>query len=1503
MPTCSPSLDRAFGPRVDHCRRSFDFTQLFEECFFIITPSVLLLIAATVRTALLQHVRRRLSDTSMRALKLIVISCFGSVQLTILLLRCLDSAGRIQTTIAAAAFPVIDAIAMAVLSTREHPRSIRPSYVLEVYLFFTLIFDAARARTAWLIGQDEIYSILTTTGAIVKFFILLLELRGKAGLSPEDANRSPEERSGAIGQTLLWWLVNLVRTGYSKILGLSDLYPLTNEMRSEAVGEKFARAWSKCLVNPKSALIRSLWLTLRFRLLLPIIPRIIMIALTYCQPLLIERVLLLKKDEVTEDSKNNGYGLVAAYGLVYAGIAVVSASYWFHVAKATTLVRGAIASKVYSRVNDLSIMNTDDSAAMTLMSTDVERITIGLTVMHETWANVLEVAIGIYLLQLQLGAPAYVALGVALGCAAFAVLLGSTAGQRQKIWMEAVETRISATASMLSSMKSVKMLGISTQLGAAIQKMRLDELGSATNFRILQIIMITLAYLPQTLSPVLTFAAYTLRPGTPMLGFTQMFTSLSILTILASQFTQLFQSIPALFAALACLGRIQIFLLAPDRRLDNRMSGSLLPAYSSIDFSLGGMITDLLRASPEPDTFERRLKKFTTPLPPLNERWDAVHLRDASFAWTRRRGGESQEKEEKEVLHGLTANLPANALTIVVGPVASGKSTLLKGILGEVYNTAGSVWVSSRTTAFCDQTPWLRNASVRQNILGYGLWDEEWYAAVVRACALDKDFERLPLGDQTVVGSEGIALSGGQKQRVTIARAVYARREMAVFDDVLSGLDSTTMNNVFQAVFGKDGLLRHSQTTILLATHSAHVLQYADHIIALGRNGTITEQGSFQELRSQPYGYVQELCSKIEYPDEDSDNEDLYIPSAPRPEVQQSVTVASPATARLEVPAADAPNRQMGDRKAYVHYFRATGMRNTIIFVLAELAFVTLEIVPHLWLSSWADAADNKHSRSVGYYLGIYAALQIGFLVSLFIGARHVASTMVVRSGRWLHAQLVNTVSAAPLSFFTSTDAGITLNRFSQDVHLLDSELPVSLLLLGAAALSALAQAVVVLVAAKYVAAAMVLVIGVFWLVQRTYLRTSRQLRYLDLEAKSPLYSLFLEALRGRATVRAFRWQDECQSEFLRALDDSQRPVYLLASVQHWLALVLGLITAAVAVVLVAIMVTLRDKGTTTAGLGGVALLNMMSLSTNLMSTVVTWTRLETSIGAVARIKDFMDKTPREAKPPDAIELSESWPAGGDIELKNVSVAYKEDSDRVVKDVSFTIKSGEKVAICGGSGSGKSTLISTLFRLVDPGVGGTGGEIIIDGIDVSTLPHDALRARLVALPQDPYFAPWASIRFNADPLGRATDDAITQALERVGLADALLGAAGIVGRKNGLDAQMDADMLSHGQRQLFCLARAMLKKPESGGVLVVDEATSSVDGETDKRMQRILRDEFGGPNWTWLVVAHRLETVMDFDKIAVLDRGKLVEFDGPTALLERPGGSAFQQLCMEFGLE
>lgn len=353
----------------------------------------------------------------------------------------------------------------------------------------------------------------------------------------------------------------------------------------------------------------------------------------------------------------------------------------------------------------------------------------------------------------------------------------------------------------------------------------------------------------------------------------------------------------------------------------------------------------------------------------------------------------------------------------------------------------------------------------------------------------------------------------------------------------------------------------------------------------LSRTGEIAEQGSYEDLSSRENGYVQKLCgtrssahsTSSEYSDSSDDEMRL---KAGQP------TSTSVACQKVQISSADpsveASSRQLGDTRVYWYYFRMTGLMNTAIFVVAELLFASLEYFPSVWLSWWADANVARPNHDVGYYLGVYAALQAAFLAALFFGARHVANTMVVQSGRQLHKQLLGTVMAAPLSFFSATDTGATLNRFSQDLQLVDAELPIALLLLGASAFGVIAQAVLVLVAAPYVGAAFALVVTVLYFVQCYYLRTSRQLRFLDLEAKSPLYSLFLESLQGRATIRAFHWQDEFKAEYLRALDASQRPIYLLYAAQQWLALVLGLITAAVAVILVALMVTLRNPTTNT---------------------------------------------------------------------------------------------------------------------------------------------------------------------------------------------------------------------------------------------------------------------------------------------------------------------------------
>lgn len=387
-------------------------------------------------------------------------------------------------------------------------------------------------------------------------------------------------------------------------------------------------------------------------------------------------------------------------------------------------------------------------------------------------------------------------------------------------------------------------------------------------------------------------------------------------------------------------------------------------------------------------------------------------------------------------------------------------------------------------------------------------------------------------------------------------------------------------------------------------------------------------------------------------------------------------------------------------------------------------------------------------------------------------------------------------------------------------------------------------------------------------MLQKFYLRTSRQLRLLDLEAKSPLYTQFIETLTGLTTIRAFGWTEEFREQNLALLDNSQRPMYLLLCVQRWLGLVLDLLVTVMAVVLMILVVKLRND--ISPGYVGLALLNVTNFNQTLATIIKTWTALETSFGAISRLMHFSADAKSENLPAEHQEVPDDWPAYGNVNFTNVTAAYTTDSPSVVQNITLHIKAGERIGVCGRSGSGKSSLIASLFRMLEID---SNSSITIDGIDITTISRQTVRSRLNAIPQEPFFFR-GSVRLNTDPFQLHPDAAIITALRKVHLWD-------LVAAKGGLDAALDAAFFSHGQRQLFCLARAILRRSR---VVVLDEATSSVDTASDALMQRVIRDEFGG--CTIIAVAHRLDTIMDFDRIAVLGEGKLLECGSPGELMK-----------------
>ncbi|OAQ69331.1 sulfonylurea receptor/ ABC transporter [Purpureocillium lilacinum] len=948
-------------------------------------------------------------------------------------------------------------------------------------------------------------------------------------------------------------------------------------------------------------------------------------------------------------------------------------------------------------------------------------------------------------------------------------------------------------------------------------------------------VVLALANGVESMTQALTFEAYAIAAkvsGNQSFSAAQAIAALSILNVLIDPLQELLMSVPQAFSAIGCFKRVEDFL-SLDERTDRRLLQSSHTASTPDSIDPDGI----------------NLKNFARA---PNKR-TPMAIEAGSFYW-----------DHKKVLSDINLSVPSAAsgsLTIITGPVGCGKSTLLKGILGETSHRTGNVILSSPNVAFCDQTPWITNATLRDNIIGESRFQDEgrWFNAVVDACDLRTDFSRLPDGEITVVGDSGVKLSGGQKQRIAIARAVYARKPVAIFDDVFSGLDKITERTVFDRVFSQRGILRRTGTQILLATHAVHVLPEADEIIVLGTDGRILEHGHFSKLQKSS----QHIASMRMATEDDENMEET---------VDGQEAVRDPVgefESRKRAVQEQAPS---SDRNTFKYYFATIGPLSMAVAVFLTGSTGFSSTFRAVWVTWWGNGRGHE-PNDLAYWLTIYTCLAVLEATLITLAICHFVLYIGPTSGRVLHSRVLKAVMEAPMNFLSIIETGSLVNRFSQDMRFIDIALPVSLVIFLFQSASSVGTLGLAVAAVPWIAISVPFIAATLVIVQRFYVRTSKQLRLLDIEQKAPLYSHFLETMSGLSTIRAFGWASQYAGKTALLLDSAQKPSYLLSCIQRWLTLVLDLVVAVLIVMLVTLAVLLRSKGTIDPSLLGIALVNMMYLGINLKNIVLQWSTLETSLGAVSRVKAFSETTPSEHSPLEIDEALNGWPARGSVQVQDLTIQYDELAGPILRDVSFSVSHGTKLGLCGRSGSGKSSLIQAILRMVDI----SDGRIVLDGKDITNVPRNAIRRSVNCLTQEPFLFT-ETIRFNADPLGVHTDDEIVEVLSRVGLWTVILGSAN--GAAAPLNEKMTASFLSHGQKQLFCLARALLSR---SSVLILDEPTSSVDSQTDAKIQEIVRSAF--KNCTIIMIAHRLESLLDFDWVLVLDKGRLVEQGNPIALL------------------
>lgn len=939
--------------------------------------------------------------------------------------------------LAAAIMAAITPFLLLLLSWSEHFRSVRPSMVLNTYLLLTLVFDAALVRTSWLAFGGQRYTVSLAVKVALKMVMVVLEAVPKRRwrmLQSQDT--SPEETSGVYSLVLMSWLKPLISLGSRQALNLEDLYPLDRRLAAARQLNRFQRLRQASSMNPTdNGLLLDLARTLGTGLLQPIMPRLLLMGFSFAQPFFIQRLIryLQSGDSAPVHLERNlGYGLIGASFFIYLGIALSTAMYWYLHFRTIMKLRATLATAIFAKTLQVSSHTLDDSV-LTLMSTDVSRVVGGIQNVHEVWANTIEVALAAWFLERQLGAAFVAPIVVVVICIACTTVVAKSAASRQGEWTKKTQNRVSVTSSVIGHIKAILISGRAEHLASMVQKLRDDELRTGNRFRILMVFSTCVAFAPMLLSPLMTFAV-TARS----LDTAQVYASLAYLTLLASPLTQLFQTLPNMLASKASLERIQSFLAAP-ARVDYRVDLSTENSSPEKSKTGGGGPT--------------------------------ISFQDVSLGW----------EEDKWQLCHLNMVIPSSALAIIRGPVASGKSTLSRALLGEVPFVEGKVEFSSEygKIGFCAQTPFLTNGTIRSNIIGFELFDSSRYESILQATMLKLDIDSLPERDETRVGSGGLTLSGGQKQRVALARALYLDANLYIIDSALSGLDTKTADEIVHRVFGSTGFLREKKATVVWCTESTKYLSLAHRLIILGANNTL------------------EYCGP---PEKDSKN--YVAPSEPESEVISNTTPLIKQASKKS----KAASAVQHDSGVYSHYRAAIGPSVTAAVLLFGCCFSFSYNFGTVWLNFWSeDVFKRLASQSHPFYLGIYGLIQISGLISLGMYVGSTNMIMVTRGGSHLHLRAIRSLFSMPLNYFAETDRGASTNLFSQDMALVDGPLSFAISNTLLSGFTALGQAVVVAVATPWVAIGYPVVLGVLYLLQRYYLKTSRQLRLLDLESKSPL--------------------------------------------------------------------------------------------------------------------------------------------------------------------------------------------------------------------------------------------------------------------------------------------------------------------------------------------------------------------------------------------------------------
>uniref|UniRef100_A0A8C9TJ62 Canalicular multispecific organic anion transporter 1-like n=1 Tax=Scleropages formosus TaxID=113540 RepID=A0A8C9TJ62_SCLFO len=902
--------------------------------------------------------------------------------------------------------------------------------------------------------------------------------------------------------------------------------------------------------------------------------------------------------------------------------------------------------------------------------------------------------------------------------------------------------------------------------------------------------------------------------------------------------------------ALVSLATFAVFVSASnENNLDAEKAFTSISLFNILRFPLA-MLPQLISALVQTTVSNKRLEKFLG-----GDELDSTTVRH-----------DSNIGRFRGYPHNVVTMTPGS-LVAVVGAVGSGKSSLISALLGEMHNLKGYINIQG-SLAYVPQQAWIQNATLKDNILFGSQLEEKRYQMVLNACALRADLELLPAG-----------IDGGQKQRVSLARATYSSADIYLLDDPLSAVDPHVGKHLFDKVVGPHGLLKNK--TRVLVTHGVNFLPYVDEIVVL-TDGKVSEVGSYQSLQNSGGAFSEFLNT---YAKEESSKAELGI-SLLLPAftfmVTQKNSLAIKPQSLLNVKAGqrliEKEAMETGQVKfsVYMQYLRSVGWGYFISIFLAYFIQNVAFIGQNLWLSDWTNDSikyfNTTYPPSVqDMRVGVFGGLGLAQGLLMFVGTLLMANGSISAS-RILHSRLLDNVLRVPMVFFDTTPSGRILNRFAKDIFTVDEAIPMSIRSWLLCFLGVIGTLFIICLATPLFVAVVIPLAVVYYFVQRFYLATSRQLRRLDSVSRSPIYSHFGETVTGLSVIRAYGHQERFLRHNEATINENLKSFYPWIVSNRWLAMRLEFLGNLV--VFFAALFAVLSRESLESGMVGLSISYALNVTQTLNWLVRMNAELETNIVAVERVNEYT-KIENEAPWITDTHPADSWPDSGKICFENFKLRYRPELDLVLRGITCDIGSMEKIGIVGRTGAGKSSLTNCLFRIIEA----AEGCIFIDGVDIATLGLHDLRNRLTIIPQDPVLFS-GTLRMNLDPFEKVSDEELWQVLELSHLKDF------VTELHEGLYHEITegGENLSVGQRQLLCLARALLRKSR---ILILDEATAAVDLETDDLIQSTIRKQFS--HCTVLTIAHRLHTILDSSRVMVLDAGRIVEFDSPSALLQKQG--------------